>query len=227
MPKIQSKEDYIRQLENEMMALKESIEWYKRWMLWWYQSISRTLRKLFHSKGRNPSLINRLNIEDRIFMLSTNQNTVWAFHSNTFRSSMNGVLFLHDNSVQAGLVYKDHSNDWIFYFPRYFNNEFHGKVENWVSFDQWWNDEIIIWSKEVKNIGSDWYTRSDLIINFADKVWVHNDDKIPDVLDLIQNKSFQNYVVNWKKVEFGNSLLEASVMQIAYEALKSLENAKM
>lgn len=165
-----------------------------------YKPLASSFRILFHHHGANKSLLNQLEIENKIEMVST---------SSRF-DPKNILSFL-------GLLSVGVESDKSYYFPNNIPNEF-----TTISFEKWWSEEIVI--SDSKNHR---WTRKQIVTFAADQDGGSHVD--PRIDKTYYQLAYQNSV-GWKFFQGKNSKgkdldnpIPPSLWQIGREFLKSIE----
>jgi hypothetical protein len=175
--------------------------------------IATTVRVLIHDTKNSSSLIGQLGLKNKLHFLDTASKNDGRLHSMT---NMHGVHGSNTNQY-LGLVAKINTGDSLIATPLYIQNskEWYDSYKRLV-FDIWWNNVVI-------DTNGNKHTRKDLILNAANKDGgAHIDSELPNHYNLTKNT---NLCLNIKGIEteFERNIVYASIAQIGWEILNSIE----
>jgi hypothetical protein len=174
--------------------------------------IATILRVLLHDTGKSISLFKQLDIKDNLRFLDTAAPNNGGLHSMT---NMSGVR--SSNSHQyLGLVAKINTGDSLIATPLYCQHlpEWYAGYPK-LKFDTWW-DNIVI------DINGNTFKRKDLISDAANKDGgAHIDPKLPNYDVAKKTNLILN--INGTETEFERNIVYASIAQIGWELLNSIE----
>jgi hypothetical protein len=178
--------------------------------------IATIVRVLLHDTTNSSSLLKQLDLKDNISFLDTAAPNDGRLHSMT---NMRGVRGSNSNQY-FGLVAKINTRNSLIATPLYEQHlkEWYGSYQK-LAFNIWWNKVVI-------NINGNTHTRKDLVLNAANKDGgAHIDSILPNDYHLtkITNLSLN---IQGKKTEFERNALYASITQIGWELLNSVEKIK-
>jgi hypothetical protein len=178
--------------------------------------IATIVRILLHDTTNSTSLLKLLGIKDTISYLDTSAPNDGRLHSMT---GMSGVRGSNSNQY-LGLVAKINTGGSLIATPLYRQH-----LEEWyqgylkLNFADWWGKEII-------NIKGHKHTRSNLILTVANQdggAHIHKDKTLPSEYYATKNS---NLTLNIQGVEteFERNIVYASIAQIGWELLNSIDN---
>lgn len=194
-------EDFRKHLSTQIRFLQNSVKAYDEGFEDEAQRMSATLRVLFHNTKDSTALINHLEINNQLLLISS---TAQYIPSNM--CSYLGFITLRTTVGKGGE-----------YVPNCLIEE--DMPNKWICFNDWWN-EIVIDDK------SNIFTRKDIILNIANKDGgSHIDERLnTDFAKLTKDNS-----IGWVYVDengespFINNTSYAAVRQIVAEVLLSLD----
>jgi hypothetical protein len=171
------------------------------------------IRILLHDTTQSISLLTSLSIKTHVRYIDTSSPNDGKLHS---MSGMRGVQSSNPNqyfglvakvntgnSLAAVPLFKQHLPEW---YQHYVNKDF----------DQWWNSEII-------DVNGFKQTRGSLILNIANKDGgAHIDNFFPEEYHIIKNSDL-SLNIQGVQTSFERSVVYASVAQIAWELLNSID----
>jgi len=178
--------------------------------------IATIVRTLLHDTENSTSLLKLLGIKDTIRYLDTSAPNDGRLHS------MTGMLGVRNSdSIQyLGLVAKINTGNSLIATPLYRQHLvewYQGYLK--LNFSDWWGKEII-------NIKGYKHTRSDLILTVVNKdggAHIHKDKTLPSEY-YITKKSNLTLNIQGVETEFERNIVYASIAQIGWELLNSIDN---
>lgn len=201
MPK-QTKYELKKHLKEQIGFLRRSAESYDEGYKSEAKRLAVIIRVLLHDTGSSSSLLKQLDKKNIMFY-----DTALEYDPKNLISTL-------------GLIMMKHGPDGGEYVPPLNFGPPSRYIKGKVPFDDWWNK--IVFVDKNKNI----MTRKQLITNVCNKDGgSHIDPNLNKTYaDITRNNSLGfNYVLNGVRGDMEDSEL-ASVRQIAYEVLKSLED---
>lgn len=175
--------------------------------------IATIIRVLLHDTSTSNSLLKQLEVKDNLCFLDTASPNDGMLHSMT---NMSGVRASNSNQY-LGLVAKINTGDSLIATPLYNQHlkEWYDGYQK-LKFDIWWNNTVI-------NINGNALKRKDLILNAANKDGgAHIDAKLPNDYGITKKT---NLILNIQgtETEFERNIVYASIAQIGWELLNSIE----
>lgn len=206
-----SQQDLMTQYLEQLSFLKKSSGGYDSGDFIEAKRIALILRILLHDGKTNKSLFSLLSVRSDVCFLSTS-----SLYDKRNLMSFSGLVKMQ--------IEGDSSSLRASYMPLL------GEMKRgrWLDFDSWWSEVIIVDQYGRK------FTRRKLILEVADTDGgAHVDEKLKkDYADLTRSNSMGWFTVNQEKgkdkVEGSVKQIElASIRQIAYEFLESVEKRKL
>lgn len=171
------------------------------------------VRTLLHDTSKSTSLLSHLSVKSHFKYIDTKFSNDERLHSMTGMHGVEGspnqyiglVAKVNDgNSLLAVPLFMQHLPEWYQSYQR-------------KSFEQWWGDVII-------DINGHKQTRNTLILNVANKDGgAHVDESQPMDYHAIKNTNVR-LKVNGIQTPFERNVVYASVAQIAWELLNSVDD---
>lgn len=210
MPYHKSPSDIRRALGNQISAIRSSCEAFDRGERWEAPRIAVAISMICHHTRRSVSLLQHLQLEDRIKFISTVSEPI----SNTNLCESHPLV-----GIEIGL---SHGETWpAFEGPP--GGEWNPIFHRECNFEKWWKHEIIAAGR----LGSWSLTRHGLIQSMRDQDGgAHVDEKLSNEAYIAYSRA-----VNWRAVSEGNrpkDIVEfelCTARQIGWEILKSFERA--
>lgn len=176
--------------------------------------LATTIRVLVHDTSNSASLLKLLDKKDKIEFINSASSNDGRLHSMT---GMVGVRGSNSNQY-FGLVAKINKESKFLAVPL-----FQQHLPQWyesytkVSFENWWNMEII----NIKGIG---LTREDLVLNVANKDGSAHVEKTLLLPEKYQKAKMSKLAlnINGTETEFERNVVYASIAQIGWELLSSV-----
>ncbi len=175
--------------------------------------IATIVRTLLHDTPNSTSLLKQLDIKDNISFLDTAAPNDGRLHSMTNMSGVRG----ENSSQYLGLVAKINSGDSLIATPLY-NQHLAGWFDDYKKsiFDIWWNKIVI-------DINENKLNRKELILYAANKDGgAHIDAKLPNDYHTTKSTSLILNILG-TETEFERNVVYASIAQIGWELLNSIE----
>jgi len=200
----QTKEELKKHLEEQIRFLKKSAEDFDKGNKAESKRIAHTIRLLLHDTSSSKSLLGQLQLKS-IHFLDTSYDV-----EDTSCLSKFGLVMMALSQGEFKPRCITPPKPW-------------GEPRELKSFEDWWNKIVIIDSE------NNHFTRKDLILGLANK---DGGSHVDPELDEAYNKLTRQNSIGWKcrinkGLERGIEAIElASVRQIAYEVLESLERNK-
>lgn len=202
---VQSVEELKKHLQEQLRFLKKSCRDYDNGDISEAKRIALQLRVLLHDTNSSNSLLSQLNLKEKLSYL----DSAFPFDPHNLMPHC-GLLFINSNST----IYIPLLNDGP-PIPKKF-----------IAFEPWWKNSIVIKDRMGKE-----FSRKDLILNITNTDGgAHIDRKLnKSYADLSRNNSVGIQLVikkpDQEKEIFDMQCVElASVRQIAYELIASLDN---
>lgn len=199
-PYQRNRSDLLRDLDSQLMFMRFNMDQMAMGNREFYKQLSVNIRVIFHQTKASHSILNQLEIESKIQMIST---------SSKYNPSN---LMPH-----TGLITLTPLSDFANYSPKRDTS-----IINFLNYHQWWDEEIVM-----SNNGEKLWTRKKLVIEVANKDGGgHIDPNVP--IDFY-NLSYKN-ALGWKFVKGSDDSGEdmenpipASLWQIGFEILLSID----
>ncbi|MCP4456966.1 MAG: hypothetical protein GY816_02905 [Cytophagales bacterium] len=174
------------------------------------------IRILLHDTSSSKSLLNHLDIKDQIKYYNTASPNDGRLHSMTGMSGVRGS----NSSQYFGLVAKFNTGNSLVAVPLFNQN-----LKKWydgyqrLCFTDWWS------KNKIMAVGGFEHTREDLVLNVANKdggAHINKDGTLPEEYH-VSKSSDLSLNINGIQTSFERNVVYASIAQIAWEVLNSID----
>lgn len=171
------------------------------------------LRILVHDTGNSTSLLKHLNVIDRTEFIDSSSPKDGRLHSMTGMHGVRGG----DPNQYFGLVGKINLNGSLISVPLFEQHlsDWHESYKK-IDFQSWWQGDVI-------SVNGHNHSRREVILSVANKDGgAHVDTKLPEKYVITKNTAL-TLNIEGNKINFERNVVYASIAQIGWELLNSIE----